>query len=205
MASPSSWHRIMRGLTPDSMWEVGLPVKIAVAWSINVVLGCFFSLTFVDFGTETMTEFVVLVRNIMLMGAAAIALPVSMYMLWVRDKSFRMDFSKAVREEIERQRREEAEEIERQETDRRETELRRDEAKKQRGEKQMVSLLRKMSDAADGAVHLRRHLGMGEEAQREFHIADLLVDRGLAERKSDSMIRITAAGYDFLNKHGENG
>ena len=185
--------------SPESISTVGRWVIAAFVWSALVVLGCLLALLFIDFGVESTTEFVVLVRNIALMGAAAIALPVSLYLLGLRERTFRMDLTRIVREEVERQKREVAEEIER-----RETELREDEAKREKepGEEGMVTLLQKMSEASDGTILMVQTLDMSEIERQEHHVADLLVDRGLAAWKSDSALRITAAGYDFLAEHG---
>ena len=68
-----------------------------------------------------------------------------------------------------------------------------------RNVKLMVELLEKMSNAPDGQILLVRTLGMSEQRREQYHHAELLSDAGLAMWKSDSAIRITNQGYDFLN------
>ncbi len=67
-------------------------------------------------------------------------------------------------------------------------------------EARMLALLRKMSEAKDGSVILRNYMGIDEEGREELHTAELLVDRGLANWRSESMLRITAQGYDRLER-----
>ena len=66
----------------------------------------------------------------------------------------------------------------------------------------MLELLKKMREAPIGAIIIRQSLGMDTSAQNEYHQAELLTDLGLAKWKSDSMIRITNRGYDFLDSQG---
>ena len=66
----------------------------------------------------------------------------------------------------------------------------------------MLELLKKMSEAPIGAILIRQSLGMGTSAQNECHQAELLTDLGYAKWKSESMIRITNRGYDFLDSQG---
>ena len=83
--------------------KVGSPVVLAGIWSTVVVLGCALAIILVDYpSVRTTAEFVVLVRNVAIMGAAAIALPVSLYTFWMKDRGFRMELGKAVREQLER-------------------------------------------------------------------------------------------------------
>lgn len=84
--------------SPKNWWVLAF----AVVLSGLVVLGCFLALIFVDFTKEDTAEFVVLVRNIALIGAAAIALPLSVVAFWLRTRSFRLDLNKEVREETDR-------------------------------------------------------------------------------------------------------
>ena len=95
---------------------LGWPIWSALIWSSLVTLGCFLAVSCIDYPeVRTTTDFVELVRNIAIMGAAAIALPVSLYTLWMKDTGFRSDLKKTIREEIERQHREmeERQELER--------------------------------------------------------------------------------------------
>ena len=66
----------------------------------------------------------------------------------------------------------------------------------------MLDLLRKMSETPIGAIPIRQSHGMDTGAQNEYHQAELLTDLGLAKWKSESMIRITSSGYDFLETEG---
>ena len=63
----------------------------------------------------------------------------------------------------------------------------------------MIELLEEMSSSADGQILLVRTLGMSEHDLVRYHQAELLSDSGLATWNSDSAIRITNSGYDFLN------
>ena len=62
----------------------------------------------------------------------------------------------------------------------------------------MLELLEEMDKDAGGSIMLVQTLGMSEEKRHRRHQADLLDDAGLAVWESDSMIRITNHGYDFL-------
>ena len=68
----------------------------------------------------------------------------------------------------------------------------------------MLELLKKMSEAPIGAIIIRQSLGMDASAQNEYHQAELLTDLGLAKWKSESMIRITNLGYDFIDSQGNS-
>ena len=68
----------------------------------------------------------------------------------------------------------------------------------------MLELLKKMSEAPIGAILIRQSLGMDTSAQNEYHQAELLTDLGFAKWKSESMIRITSRGYDFLDSQGNS-
>ena len=96
---------------PDEKPRFERPIKIAVIWSALVVLGCFLAITFYE-GDEV-ENFVVLIRNVALMGAAAIALPVSLYTFWMKERAFRVDFTRAVNEEVDRRERIQREALER--------------------------------------------------------------------------------------------
>ena len=63
----------------------------------------------------------------------------------------------------------------------------------------MIELLEEMSKSPDGQILLVRTFGMSDQDLERFHQAELLNDAGLAFRISDSAIRITNSGYDFLN------
>ena len=63
----------------------------------------------------------------------------------------------------------------------------------------MVDLLEDMAAKPDGYILLVKHLGMSERERKRHHNAELLSDAGLATWKSDSAVRITNDGYDFLN------
>ena len=78
-----------------------------------MTLGCFLAVSCFEYpGVEGAAEFVVLVRNVVLIGAAAIALPVSLYTFWMKDRAFRVDFRRAVNEEVDRRERIEREVME---------------------------------------------------------------------------------------------
>ena len=61
-----------------------------------------------------------------------------------------------------------------------------------------------MSEAPIGAIIIRQSLGMHTRAQNEYNQAELLTDLGLAKWKSESMIRITSRGYDFIDSQGNS-
>ena len=71
----------------------------------------------------------------------------------------------------------------------------------------MTKLLRQMSETHDGCIPIAKTLGMSEEKRKTAHQVELLCDMGLAERTSDSVFRITADGYNFLeeNENGDEG
>lgn len=84
--------------------RMGRPIVLAGIWSAIVVVGCALAIILADYpSVETTAEFVVLVRNVAIMGAAAIALPVSLYTFWMKDRGFRIELGKAVREELDRE------------------------------------------------------------------------------------------------------
>ena len=62
----------------------------------------------------------------------------------------------------------------------------------------MIALLKEMAEDSYGHVMLIKTLGMGESTQSRLHHAELLADEGLADWRSDSMLRITNHGYEFL-------
>ena len=64
---------------------------------------------------------------------------------------------------------------------------------------EMIDLLDDMASDPGGLILLIRSLGMSPSEQKRLHNADLLEDAGLATWVSDSGIRITNDGYDFLN------
>ena len=68
----------------------------------------------------------------------------------------------------------------------------------------MLELLKKMSEAPIGAIPIQQSLGMDTGTQNEYHQAELLTDLGFAKWKSESMIRITSRGYDFLDSQGNS-
>ena len=93
--------------------RIGWPIIIAVVWSILVTIGCLVALIHFEYsGVDSTADFVVLVRNIALMGAAAIALPVSLYVLWMKDQGFKMDIGREIREQLDRDERLKRETIE---------------------------------------------------------------------------------------------
>ena len=63
----------------------------------------------------------------------------------------------------------------------------------------MLELLDEMDKDAGGRIMLVQTMGMSEEKRHRRHQAELLADAGLATWESDSMIRITNHGHDFLN------
>lgn len=82
--------------------RIGWPLVVALLWSFLVVLGCVLAMFLITFD-DNAKAVVVLVRNISVVGAAAIALPLSIYVFWMRERSFQIDLDKAVREEVQRQ------------------------------------------------------------------------------------------------------
>ena len=63
----------------------------------------------------------------------------------------------------------------------------------------MIELLEEMGNAVDGQIMMVQTMGMSETTRARRHHAELLSDAGLAIWQSDSMIRITNSGYEFLN------
>ena len=68
----------------------------------------------------------------------------------------------------------------------------------------MIGLLREMAEDPYGQVMFRKFLGMSDEAQHRLHQGELLADEGLAEWRSESMLRITNRGYEFLAAIGQD-
>ena len=66
----------------------------------------------------------------------------------------------------------------------------------------LVQLLKELSEESTGQRIVRRYLAMKTEESVRLHHYDLLVDAGHAEWKSESCIRITATGYDFVEALG---
>ena len=65
-----------------------------------------------------------------------------------------------------------------------------------RDEELLIELLKRMANDESGYILVRQVMG---RSQKERHHADLLVDAGHAAWISESAVRITASGYDFLN------
>ncbi len=65
----------------------------------------------------------------------------------------------------------------------------------------MLSLLREMANNPFGRIRAAMTAGMNEDEQRRVHHIELLVDAGHAEWETPGRrdVRITNAGYDFLN------
>ena len=68
----------------------------------------------------------------------------------------------------------------------------------------MIRLLKEMANDSYGHVMITKTLGMGEDKLHRIHQIELLVDAGLAEWRSDSMVRITNSGYDFIGAIGQD-
>ena len=68
----------------------------------------------------------------------------------------------------------------------------------------LIELLKKMSESPSGGILLRQHMNMSEGEQEEYHHAEILSDMRLARWKSDSLIRITADGYEYLERKEED-
>ena len=66
-------------------------------------------------------------------------------------------------------------------------------------EEKQTELLNRMKESPEGSITVRRHLGMSRNARHEIHQIEQLCEMGLATMKSDSMVRITAAGYQQLD------
>lgn len=64
----------------------------------------------------------------------------------------------------------------------------------------LIDLLEEMNKEPDGRVIVLRTFGMSEVDAARYHHTELLVDAKLASQVSDSVFRITHAGYDFLEK-----
>ena len=63
----------------------------------------------------------------------------------------------------------------------------------------MAKLLEKMAAEDSGFILMVRTMGMSTIEQNMYHNAELLVDAGLATWISESGLRITNDGHDFLN------
>ncbi len=63
----------------------------------------------------------------------------------------------------------------------------------------MIKSLEEMANRPGGLILVARTLGMSETQQTRIHNIDLLTDAGLAVWVTDSGVRITNDGYDFLN------
>lgn len=63
----------------------------------------------------------------------------------------------------------------------------------------LISMLREMSEQEGGFIAAPLVYGDQGEDLRRHHHADLLNDVGHAEWTSDSVIRITSQGYDFIH------
>ena len=63
----------------------------------------------------------------------------------------------------------------------------------------MIRSLEEMAGKSDGLILAPRALSMSEAQRMRLHNIDLLTDTGLAVWVSDSGVRITNDGYDFLN------
>ena len=68
----------------------------------------------------------------------------------------------------------------------------------------MIEILNEMNNTVDGQILFVQTLGMSEIEREHRHHAELLDDAGLATWKSESMLRITNKGYDFLNAIGQD-
>jgi len=62
----------------------------------------------------------------------------------------------------------------------------------------MIELLEEMSKEPDGSMLVVRRLSMSDSELQRAHHVELLCDASLAQQKSDSIFRITNAGYKFL-------
>ena len=63
----------------------------------------------------------------------------------------------------------------------------------------MISMLKEMAGDSYGHVMITKKLGMSEGKQHRIHQAELLTDAGLADWRSDSMLRITNSGYELIS------
>ena len=68
----------------------------------------------------------------------------------------------------------------------------------------MLRLLREMSSEPMGRTNAQQTMGMSDDDQSRFHNIEILIDAGHVERVSESRVRITNDGYDFLNAIGKN-
>ena len=68
----------------------------------------------------------------------------------------------------------------------------------------MLRLLRQMSIDPMGRTSALQTLGMSDDDQSRFHNIEILVDVGHVEWVSDSRVRITNDGYDFVNAIDKN-
>ena len=63
----------------------------------------------------------------------------------------------------------------------------------------MLNLLREMAESASGRMLVVQHFGMSDDEQKRVHHIEILSDAGHVDWISDSMVRVTNDGYDFLN------
>ena len=63
----------------------------------------------------------------------------------------------------------------------------------------LVKILVEMNEDQFGQIHCGRYAGDTEGHIKAHHV-DILEDLGLVQWTSDSMVRITAMGYQFLNE-----
>lgn len=68
----------------------------------------------------------------------------------------------------------------------------------------MLRLLREMSSEPMGRTNALQTMGMSDDDQSRFHNIEILIDAGHVERVSESRVRITNDGYDFLNAIDKN-
>ena len=68
----------------------------------------------------------------------------------------------------------------------------------------LLMLLRDMAADSYGRMLVTKPYGMDEEQQKIVHHIELLRDAGHVEQVSDSMVRITNDGYDFISAVDKN-
>lgn len=62
----------------------------------------------------------------------------------------------------------------------------------------MLDLLRDMAESNSGRTIVSQTYGMSENELKRVHHVEILSDAGHVDWVSDSMVRITNEGYDFL-------
>ena len=62
----------------------------------------------------------------------------------------------------------------------------------------MISMLKEMAGDSYGHLMITKTQGMSEDKQHRIHQAELLADAGLADWRSNSMLRITNSGYELI-------